>query len=258
MTAGQMLGYRPDSIAQRAADYAAGNVYESRRYSAGLVRTENRDKFDVPVRDQMQSNFCVRFAVARAMEYCEVVAGRDWAPFSPLFHAWNDAMSGDQGLNVGTQIYLSAEAAQVIGLCSEDREPWELSQPHDYLQRMKVRPSPAAYAEAGRHQVVKHSRVRDGDVAAVLDSLQRGNVLVLGVPVREGFWKTRADGIISNVGAITGWHAMLCRDAVVIGGAQFVEFDNSWSARFGDQGRVRMTVTQLAEFRDGRVFAAVE
>lgn len=256
-------GYRPDDPAQRVTDTLAGLVLPpTLSVTPGQVTTDNRAKFNPPRRNQRRSNFCVRFAVCRALEHLEVRRGGKRVPFSPLFHSWNDAMQGDQGLNVGTQIYLSANAASIVGVCSEDRVPWEIA-PDDYLTRMKARPNAEAFREAERHQVLPGSgslRIPNGDWAGMKATLERGIGFVFGMPLRTSAFKVMnpaKGGIIDNTsGMIEGYHAMYALDAKVVNGKQYVSIDGSWAEQ--DELLVEVGRFGTDEFTDNRAFLDME
>lgn len=255
-----LTGYKPDDAVQRVTDERAGLVVPpSLSAPIGNTITQNRDVFDPPRRAQMKSNYCVRFAMCRALEHAEVKGGLPYIPFSPLFLGWHDAMQGDQGLNTGTQIYLSAAAANRYGVCSEDGYPWQKSAADDYLVRMRQRPPDDMYPEAERHQVVNSYRINDGNVGTMLDVLRRGFGFVFGMPLFTSFYDTGDDGIVNNTsGRLEGWHAMYGLDADVVGGVQGVWVDNSWSEVFGKEGRVFLNVGEISRFKDIRVVTGVE
>lgn len=225
-------GYRPDDDAHRVTDEHAGKMLTIAPVSAGTFETDNRALFNPPRRNQKKSNFCVRFAMDRALRHLAARKKQKDIPFSPLFMAWNDAMPGDQGYNVGTQIYLSAQAATKYGVCSDDAYPFEIS-PDDYLTRMKWRPNGEAYREAERHQMTESLRIENGDWLMMAATLQRGIGFVFGMPIRESALKVMnpaKGGIIDNSGGkIIAYHAMYVIDAKIVGGQQHVEIDGSWA-----------------------------
>ena len=251
------LGYIPDDDSQRWMDRVSGRMY-SPVLAAPSAPVQTDDPPVIPIRDQGSSNFCVRFAMCRALEHAEALATGSWlGHFSPLFHAWNDAMPGDQGLNEGTQIYLSAQAASRYGICSELAHPWERSRPDDYMTRMRSRAPDHCYREAARHQVIDDYRIMDGDVTGVLGAILDGFAGVYGTPVGETF-STNDDGILINVGAIRGWHAMTARQLIVLANTQYVKCDNSWSEAWGHQGSCLVSLSEIARWRDIRVVRKAE
>lgn len=255
-------GFRPDTDDQRRADFDNDRVAWIRfgldlRLGAAIT-TENSDSFHPPRRKQKRSNFCVRFAMCRALEHAESRIGKPYDAYSPLFLAWHDAMQGDQGENVGTQIYLSAQAAHAIGICSEDLYPFEIM-PEDYLARMRSRPNSETYVEAERHQIVESFRIADGNIAEMLGALGKGFGFVFGMPLRQSFFdSTQGDGgVVDNSGgAILGYHAMYGIDARVVNGKQFIVVDGSW----GEAAHYLIPAGAFGtnEFRDLRVVVRAE
>lgn len=252
-------GYRPDTATQRSSE-STGRLREvfSLNRVSGPITTKNADSFHPPRRNQKRSNFCVRFGMCRALEHAESRIGKPYVPYSPLFLGWHDAMQGDQGANVGTQIYLSAQAAHAVGVCSDDLHPWEI-QPHDYLSRMRTRPDSEMYAEAERHQVVESFRLTDGVLETMLSALEGGFGFVYGMPLRQSFFdSTQGDGgVVNNSGGvIVGYHAMYAIDARVVNGKQFIVVDGSWGEK--EHYLVPAGVFGTAEFRDLRVVVRTE
>lgn len=252
-------GFRPDSDAHRVTDELAGRTLPASFSAASGVVTHNRDLWAPPVRNQRKSNFCVRFAGCDALDFLRVKAGKPSAPFSPLFASWNDAMPGERGQNVGTMIYLFAQAAKTIGVCSEDAYPWELTA-DDYLTRMKVRPPEFAYTEAERHQATGSYRLLDGDPGQILASLQKGLVVQIGFPVDKGFEDTGADGMAPPFvpADLLGWHSTLVVDADMIDGTQYFWVRNSWGPTWGKGGNYLVRATEATRWRDGRVYTDTE
>lgn len=252
-------GYRPDGVAQRVLDVSVPTSFSaSTPHDADLIAALG---VPYPVKNQKKSNFCVRFARASACEIVAVLHGQ--APLvslSPLMAAWDDAMPGDQGRNVGTQIYLSAEAARTIGTCLEATYPFELTTNDDYLTRMKVRPPEYAYVEAERHQAVKSYRLPDGDFTAIIAALDNDCPVQIGTPIRPNFWNgLNADGVIDNKGTpIDGYHSMLVVGMKQIGSKWYFKLLNSWGVQPGDQGYVWWPLDQVSEWTDGRCYTEVE
>lgn len=254
-------GYRPDGHEQRDLDERRGLIVPPELSAApGLVTTDNRKVFSPPRRNQKKSNYCVRFSTCRGLEHLLVRAGRPALQFSPLFQGWNDAMPGDQGENVGTQVYLAAAAANKIGVCSESLYPFELAVAGDYLTRMKVRPGAEAFREAERHQVVESRRLPDGDWPAMLGMLQRGIGIVFGMPLRTSFFTSTnggQGGVVDNsTGKVEGWHAMYVIDAEEFQGKQYVVVDGSWAEP--KPYLIPVGAFGTNEFRDLRVFIDIE
>lgn len=253
----RQLGYIPDSTEQRAADIITHKVFGVTA-PGDPSETNWKEVAPIPIRDQGTSNFCVRFAMTRALEHLEwVTTGEDRGHFSPLFLAWFDAMPGWQGRNEGTQIYRSAEALRMYGVCGEAAYSWERDRPGDYLRRMGVAPHARPRAEALRHQSMKDYRISDGDVDAVFAAIERGHAVVFGCPVGSTF-KTDADGVLLNSGALRGYHAMTARDIKMVRGEPMADTDNSWGRGWGEKGTCLIPPSEIRKWQDIRVVTGLE
>lgn len=235
--------------------------YGVRAGAGALQVSKNRDRFLPETKDQRRSNACVGFSGALALEALEfAVTGKVPPKYSPMFGWYNArAAIGQQGVNSGCTIRDYAECAKRYGVCSEDREPFNLEKLDDYLVRLSHRPSAASYEEAERHQILESYALPDGDLEAAGDALVRGYGFQTAFPVYDSFFDTPATGIVPKwLGNLSGWHAVYAIDIDRVDGVWGLWMVNSWGKDFGKGGQFFISQEMYARFQDSRVYSKVE
>lgn len=145
----------------------------------------------------------------------------------------------------GAVLRNAVKQAAKLGLPNEDVWAYDES-------KVDVTPSPAVYAQAQMHKVLRYERIQNGTdtdvIHAIKSAISEGFPVVFGMPVTQQ-WLNMLGGDITYRGVTgkdpaVGAHAM-----AIIGYSQdFFVVENSWGAGWGDGGLGYIPVTQVGSF----------
>jgi hypothetical protein len=198
----------------------------------GLVRTEGRrmDLLIEHVRHQGGSSSCVGHAIVAALELLYAILGRPITRLSPKHAYWvARAIDGFQHEDGGAFIRSGLRGGKGVGFCPESMLPLD-------VETINERPPEDAENAGITFADFKYERVLSG-AEGVLDALQSGHPVVMGVNVTNVFAYPSGDEVIPAP----------TRNEVRIGGHAFLlcGFDrhgerirmlNSWGRGWADGG----------------------
>lgn len=237
-------GWIPDLPDQRDHGYAAPPVPR-------LPRSVDLRRGFAPPYDQGDLGSCTANAIAGAFQFARRKAkqGPDFVP-SRLFIYFNErVVEGTANEDSGAMLRDGMKVCAKLGACPElSRPPAAGDWPYDPA-RFAVKPPPACYRVALRHQLLRYQRVPQS-LAQTRGCLAQGYPFVFGFAVYEGFESQE----VARAGEVPlpapgervlGGHAM-----VAVGyddGAQRFLIRNSWGSRWGKKGYGTMPYAYLAD-----------
>ena len=186
------------------------------------------------VRNQKNIGACTAFGTTSLFNFVRMKNNLPaWLP-SPLFTYYATREKyGEQNLDNGAYVRDALKSTVKDGVAMERMWPYV---PNMFIEK----PSPAAYANAEKHQTLEYLRIDCFSREALLFCLSEGYPFVFGMPIYPSFMSA-SDGIIpvpdKTKEAPLGGHCMLC-----VGykknqdGVEVLIVQNSWGIFWGDAG----------------------
>jgi C1A family cysteine protease len=173
-----LRGWIPDLPDHRDFLFAA-----IRQAPAKLPKAVDLSPVMSPVEDQGQLGSCTANALAGALEFLELKAGRPLVDFSRLFIYYNErALEHSIGVDAGAMLRDGIKVLATQGACAEKKWPYDIA-------KFTKKPSAACYRDASRHTTKTYHRlVSLGEMRACL---AEGYPFVFGFSVYEGFESAR-------------------------------------------------------------------
>ena len=132
-----------------------------------------------PIEDQGQLGSCTGNALAGAVEFLEKKDGVPFVDVSRLFIYYNErVIEHSVNSDAGAMIRDGIKTLAKQGACSEKSWPYVIS-------KFKVKPTPACYKEAAKHQIISYQRISTLD--EMRTCLADGYPFVFGFTVYESF-----------------------------------------------------------------------
>ena len=163
--------------------------YRDHLYVASYAFVENKGfavrKIDLrdecpKVYDQGNLGSCTANAIAAAIEFEKLKLNKDMMP-SRLFIYYNErSMEGTVSHDWGAQIRDGIKSTVKLGVCSEDKWPYNISKFID-------KPTDECYTEALNNQVLSYSRLDNNNINHLISCLNEGYPFVFGFNVYESF-----------------------------------------------------------------------
>lgn len=170
--------------------------------------TDIADRVGSHVKDQGQSNYCWAHAPTRGMEYAHLLTGAPPLVFSAFYTAWPIK----HGANAGGSGIQAVESLVKRGTCIESLVP---------PQTFHVKETEEITANALLHCIVDYEEFEPGDKVGIYSSIIAGQGVTVGIPA----WS----------------HEVFLSFLALVGGTDFScireGFDNSWTQKFGNNGR---------------------
>ncbi len=192
------------------------------------------------IEDQQRTSSCACNAIVGALEYQEAKLGGKFTNLSRLFIYYNARkLAEKEGEDCGTLMPLVMAAALGFGSCDEALWPFDEA-------AILTRPNAQAYKEAELHEAISFARVTPG--VGVQAALAAGFPVVFGTFVPDRFYEEATRTAVMPMPAEqieqpAGGHAML-----IVGydnAAKQWIVRNSWGARWGDKGYLRIPYATL-------------
>jgi len=196
-----------------------------------------------PIRDQGQEGACTGFSSTGGYEALVMPHG-DNSLYSPAFTYYQARLNErSPGEDAGASLSDVMDVALKLGFALESEMPYVVG---GYASM----PSARAESDALAHRITSYARCPT--LADMKAAILAGQPVILGIVVYESFETIGADGIVPIPGPTEqalGGHAILlwaygeCAGAP---GPDYATANNSWSTRFGDNGKVYFPYAYLS------------
>lgn len=228
------MGWRPELPDNR--DYKLADHFPLAANLTATAGWRSLRAFCSPVRDQMDTNACVGFSVMAAVEILRRQDSDKYSTiYSPLFTYYQArAKIGEEKIDQGAYIRDGMKSLLSVGASPESA--WKFRSPPEKPDRFVIRnPSATAYKRAESWKLKDY--LRCGSLTDVLQALAQGHPVVGGFTVYDNIGEADRTGVIPMPAArnqVLGGHA-ICFTGFDQS-SELIEFKNSWSEKWGDNG----------------------
>lgn len=221
-------GYVPDAEDTQDRLYR-DTLHQGRTVSRSHALPVSR----LTVKNQGSTSSCVGQAVANGIRLAFSLGGDcpDLSALFPYYHARRELAPTLRVSDRGSHIRLAMKSVQKFGICEERYWPFA-------TRSVNTQPSWSAQRYAWMQKGLRgYYRIKQGDVASVLDALTQNKPVVAGWSLDASFYDYRPGTVYDITGPSIGRHAMLVYGYESSGFEWKFKVLNSWGTGWGDGGR---------------------